>query len=224
MASGDWSHLRMLLPFLNNGHIFIYVVTFIYSVPECGGTPMLKEEFGSEQRKVVIHCIMGLGCCSSCVIFLFFGYLFIFYLVAKIWVPTLWWQLVRGSQKKVEIILTCLSWISRRWQLFQKIHRSFRILKTEVSFSLWGSMITSSWNRETMGWSWLASASTDRRAKETGLSFVPCSLGRLWLQGLIHHPSCVWGRSPQELQQPAYILWELCLSRLMTAARGTNPL
>lgn len=64
--------------FLNSGHIFIYVVTFIYSVPECGVTPMLKEEFGSEQRKVVIHCIMGLGCCSSCVIFFYFLIIYLF--------------------------------------------------------------------------------------------------------------------------------------------------
>lgn len=126
-------------------------------------------------------------------------YLLIIYLFlscCKIWLPTLWWQPVRGSQEKVEIILTHLSCISRHWQIFQKVHRSFRILKTEVSFSLWGN-ISRSWNSGTMCWSWLASPSTDRRAKETGLSFVPCSLGGLWLQGMFHHPFCVWGRSPR---------------------------
>lgn len=85
--------------FLNNGHIFIYAVTFIYSVPECGGTPMLKEESASEQRIVVIHCIMGLGCCSSCVFFFkYFAYLFIFILLQNMTA----YPLVANGQRKPE--------------------------------------------------------------------------------------------------------------------------
>lgn len=40
----------------------------------------MKEESGSEQRNVIIHCIMEWGCCSTVLVFSF-DYLFIFILL-----------------------------------------------------------------------------------------------------------------------------------------------
>lgn len=68
--------------FLNNGHIFIYVVAFIYPVPECGVTAMLKEESGSEQQNVGRSLHHGARLLLYlCLFFIFFDYLFIFILL-----------------------------------------------------------------------------------------------------------------------------------------------
>lgn len=153
MTSGDLSHLRMLVPHLLHrssllpsprgdileqwSHLYLCCDFYLFCpLMWCYSNVKRGVWFRTAKGGHSLHHGVRL-LLLLCLFFLSFDYLFIFILLQNI---TPYPLVATGQRKpeKVEIILTRLSWISRHWQIFQKIHRSFRILKMEVSFSLWG--------------------------------------------------------------------------------------
>lgn len=87
--------------FLNNGHLFVYVVTFIYlfcpfmwyysNVP--------KRSLTRNNVTQIIHCIIELGFCFSCVIFYFCLFIYLLFLL---FLNMATYSLVEAGQRKSE--------------------------------------------------------------------------------------------------------------------------